>query len=94
MRTKDSYQEHMPGYLVGVQTYIKRLEGSPQVRRRDLIEIYEHLDNALEHLWWVIHSSDTEWEPLRFHLEACCHDLLSGYQRVLLRWQGTEAHRS
>jgi len=39
MRTKDSYQEHMLGYLVGVQIEIERLERSRQIRRSELIEV-------------------------------------------------------
>ena len=94
MRTKDSYQEHMLGYLVGVQIEIERLERSRQIRRSELIEVYECLDSALEYLWWVISSSDTEWEPLRFNLEARCDDLLQGYDRALRHFPRSKARWS
>jgi hypothetical protein len=85
MRTKDSYQEHMLGYLVGVETEIERLERLPHIQRSDLFDIYNKLDAALEYLWWIISSSEMEWELLRFNLEASCDDLLRGYYRILLR---------
>ncbi len=91
MRTKDSYQEHMLGYLVGVKTGIERLERSAQIRRNDVIELYNDLDIALEHLWWIIRSNDVEWEPLRHNLEGRCDDLLRGYYRVQLRSRNSEA---
>ncbi len=92
MRTKDSYQEHMLGYLFGVQTEIERLEQSPHIRRSDLIELYGNLDTALERLRWIINSNEIEWELLRYNLEGCCDDLLRGYYRVRLH-SGKLRHR-
>jgi hypothetical protein len=84
MRTKDSYQEHMLGYLVGVQTEIERLERSRQIRRSDLVELYANLDTAQDYLWRVIRASDRDWERFRFVLEANCEDLLRAFYRVVL----------
>lgn len=83
MRTKDSYQEHMLGYLVGVQSEIERLERIPHITRSDLFELYDDLDAALERLWWIINSNDMEWESLRHNLEGRCDDLLRDYYQVL-----------
>ena len=82
MRTKDSYQEHMLGYLGGVQTEIELL-GQSRIRRNALLELYHDLDIALERLWRLIGASDTDWEQFRFTLEASCDDLLRAIYRVL-----------
>jgi hypothetical protein len=92
MRTKDSYQEHMLGDLVGVETEIEKLEQLSHIRRSDLIELYNKLDAALERLWLIISSNEIEWELLRFNLEASCDDLLRGYYRILLRSRKSNLH--
>lgn len=72
MWTKESYQEHMLGYLYGVETQIEALEQSPSEIRL----LYRILDRALDRLWRLIMASDTEWEWFRFALEVSCDDLL------------------
>jgi hypothetical protein len=83
MWTKESYQEHMLGYLYGVETQIEALEQSPSEIRL----LYRILDRALDRLWRLIMASDTEWEWFRFALEVSCDDLLDALYRVP---QGTQ----
>jgi len=83
MWTKDDYQEHMLGYLDGVQTSVETLE-SP-IGHGDLVELYENLDTSLERLWRLIRARDTDWERFRFPLEASCDNLLRTFNRMVLR---------
>jgi hypothetical protein len=81
MWTKDDYQEHMLGYLSGVQADIERL-GHSSLQRHDLNEFYIDFDIASERLWWLIESSDTKWEEFRYPLEASCDVLLRSFDSV------------
>jgi hypothetical protein len=81
MWTKDDYQEHMLGYLDEVRAEIERLTHS-SLQQHDPNELRTDLDNASELLWWLIDSSDADWEGFRYPLEACCDELLRAFYRV------------
>lgn len=81
MWTKDDYQEHMLGYLVGVREEIECLSHS-NLNHHEIIKMLTQLDKAFQHLWWIIGSSDTDWERFRYVLEACCQELLHIIDRV------------
>lgn len=77
MWDKDDYQEHMLGYLGGVQAEI---EASLQPYDRSTFR--SELDIAFELLWWLIGSSDTDWEGYRYTLEESCDELLRTFYQV------------
>lgn len=79
---KDDYQEHMLGYLGGVQAGIERLSPST-FQQYELNEFHSDLDNAFELLWWLIGSSDADWEDLRYTLEESCDTLLRAADHAL-----------
>jgi hypothetical protein len=81
MWTKDDYQEHMLGYLGGIQGELERLT-YPSLQQHNLNEIRTDLDIASERLWWLIKSSDADWEGFRCPLEASCDQLLRTLYRV------------
>lgn len=81
MWIKDDYQEHMLGYLGEVRVEIERLSHSG-LQQRDLNKLRTDLDIASELLWWLIGSSDADWEGFRYPLEASCDELLRTVYRV------------
>jgi hypothetical protein len=81
MWTKDDYQEHMLSYLGEVRAEIERLPDS-SLQEHDLNELLADLDIASELLWWLIRSSDADWEGIRSPLEASCDALLHIFYRV------------
>ena len=81
MWTKDDYQEHMLGYLGSVQAEIDRLAHT-SLQQHDFNELRTDLDIASELLWWLIGSSDADWEGFRYLLEASCGDLLRALHHV------------
>lgn len=95
MWIKDDYQEHMLGYLAGVRTEIEQLTHA-RIQQYDLNELYTELDKVSELLWWLIESSDRDWEGLRTPLEASCDALLRALQdgpyADVLTLEGTVFH--
>jgi hypothetical protein len=81
MWAKDDYQEHMLGYLGEMRVEIERLPLSSG-QQHDLNELLTDLDIASELLWWLIESSDADWEGVRYPLEASCSELLRTFYRV------------
>lgn len=97
MWTKDDYQEHMLGYLAGVQAQIDHLSYL-RILQHDLNGLHTELDNTSELLWWLIDASDEDWEELRNPLEASCDELLRALHRVSyahpLTWERAASIRS
>jgi hypothetical protein len=81
MWPKEDYQEHMLGYLDGLQIKFAQLICS-HVRQHDFNEFYANLDITSECLWRLIAASDADWEGFRYPLEASCDELLRAFYRV------------
>lgn len=81
MWQKEDYQEHMLGYLGGLQTEIERTEPT-RIRWNDLDQVYEELEIALEQLWRLISASEVDWERFRYPLELSCDSLLRRFYRI------------
>lgn len=83
MWIKDNYQEHMLGYLGEVRAEIEGLTHS-SLQPHDLSQLRADFDVASERLWWLIESSDADWEGFRSPLETSCDELLRTFYRVRL----------
>lgn len=71
----------MLGYLDWAQTEIEQLE-EKHIQYKDLDELYDYLEIALDRLWRLIRATDVDWEAFRCTLEASCDELLGAFYRA------------